>query len=330
MKTLLAYLRYRRLLLVYHLAATGLILLMFYLLRQEMLYAFYTAGLLSAMLFAILLIDFGRFCGKHHALSELIDRLPAAADRLPTPGNAIERAYDELLGQVCRSEKQLSEQLNRARTDTLDYYTLWVHQIKTPIAAMRLVLDAADSQQSAVLRRELFEIERYADLALRYVKLSDIASDLVIETAPILPTVRESVKKFGLPVIYRRISITIEEMDAVVTTDRRWLGFILEQLLSNAVKYTKTGGITIGWRGDALFIEDTGIGIRKEDLPRIFEKGYTGYNGRIDTRASGIGLYLVRRTANALAIRVAVESEVGRGTRVTLRFPKGNEFAAHS
>ena len=119
-------------------------------------------------------------------------------------------------------------------------------------------------------------------------------------------------------------------MDAVVTTDRRWLGFILEQLLSNAVKYTKTGGITIGWREDALFIEDTGIGIRKEDLPRIFEKGYTGYNGRIDTRASGIGLYLVRRTANALAIRVAVESEVGRGTRVTLRFPKGNEFAAHS
>ena len=104
------------------------------------------------------------------------------------------------------------------------------------------------------------------------------------------------------------------------------LGFILEQLLSNSVKYTRTGGVRIYMENAALVVEDTGIGIRKEDLPRIFEKGYTGYNGRMDTRASGIGLYLVKRAADGLGISISVTSEVGKGTRVSLRFPAYDEF----
>lgn len=107
-----------------------------------------------------------------------------------------------------------------------------------------------------------------------------------------------------------------------------WLGFIISQLLSNSVKYTRAGGVRISMDGAALIVEDTGIGIRMEDLPRIFEKGYTGYNGRMDTRASGIGLYLAKRAADALRITIAVASVLGKGTRVTLRFPKLDEFSA--
>lgn len=105
-----------------------------------------------------------------------------------------------------------------------------------------------------------------------------------------------------------------------VVSDAKWLGFILEQLLSNAVKYTNEGGVKICMESGRLVIEDSGIGIRPEDLPRIFEKGYTGYNGRVDTRASGVGLYLTRQVADALAIRIDVRSQLGHGTRVALSF----------
>ena len=134
-------------------------------------------------------------------------------------------------------------------------------------------------------------------------------------------------KKYSLLFVYSKLTAKIEPLQKDIPCDRMWLEFILGQLLSNSVKYTHTGGVRIYMEQNALVVEDTGIGIRKEDLPRIFEKGYTGYNGRMDTRASGIGLYLVKRTATALGIRVEVASELGKGTRVSLHFPVLDEFA---
>ena len=140
-----------------------------------------------------------------------------------------------------------------------------------------------------MLKQELFKVERYAELALQYLKLSDIANDLVIERCDLGRIVRESVKKYGLLFVYKGLSAEIAPLDLAVVSDAKWLGFILEQLISNAVKYTNAGGVKIFAENGCLVIEDSGIGIRAEDLPRIFEKGYTGYNGRVDTRASGVG-----------------------------------------
>ena len=181
-------------------------------------------------------------------------------------------------------------------------------------------------RRPALLRMELFKVEQYADLALKFIKLSDIASDLVIEQCDLNEIAHASVKKNSLLFVYQKLSVKIEPLAKSVPSDSMWLGFILGQLLSNAVKYTRTGGVRIYMDGSALVVEDTGIGIRKEDLPRIFEKGYTGYNGRMDNRASGIGLYLVKRTADALNIQIHVESELGNGTRVRMTFPKHDEF----
>ncbi len=111
-----------------------------------------------------------------------------------------------------------------------------------------------------------------------------------------------------------------------MVSDRKWLQFILEQIISNAVKYTSRGGVRITRDGDTLTVSDTGIGIRKEDLPRIFDRGYTGYNGRIDNRATGLGLYLCRRAASALLIELSVTSTVGVGTNVFIRFPPSDAF----
>ena len=253
----------------------------------------------------------------------------AAVFRWPAlhrPQDALEGACQAIVRALAQGHQEASRALETAQNENLTYYTLWVHQIKTPIAAMRLVLRENDSAEALVLRQELFKVERYAELALQYVKLREIANDLVIERCDLGRIVRESVKKYGLLFVYKGLSVEIAPLAGSVVSDAKWLGFILEQLLSNAVKYTNEGGVKVCMESGRLVIEDSGIGIRPEDLPRIFEKGYTGYNGRVDTRASGVGLYLTRQVADALAIRIDVRSQLGHGTRVALSFPDADTF----
>lgn len=191
---------------------------------------------------------------------------------------------------------------------------------------MELVLRQDTSTQAEVLRQELFKIQRYVELALQYNKLQDLASDLVITPCDLAAILRECVKKYALLFIHQGLSVEIGPLAETVVSDKKWLSFLLEQIISNGAKYTHTGGMRIYMEGERLVLEDTGIGIRPEDLPRIFERGYTGYNGRLDSRASGIGLYMAKRVADALGIALAVESQLDQGTRVFLRFPDRDAF----
>ncbi|MEG1548423.1 MAG: sensor histidine kinase [Clostridia bacterium] len=326
MNKLLAYLKYRLILLLFYIISVFFVLFLSYLGEQNMQLAWYTVELLSFFLLIILLVDGTRFIKKLKALDKLTRQYSNLVLELPEPSNAQELCYTELLCELERKCGELKQMIKTARSDSMDYYTLWIHQIKTPISALKLVLQSRDDSQAGIIRQELFKIERYAELALRYVKLTDISSDLVIEHCDLNSVVHESVKKYGLLFVYGKLSVDIQPLADDVISDRKWLAFIIEQLLSNAVKYTHDGGVTIYMDGASLVIEDSGIGIRAQDLPRIFEKGYTGYNGRIDERASGIGLYLCRRTAEALSIDILVRSKVGKGTAVTLRFPDADTF----
>ncbi len=321
MTKLLSYLKYRLPLVIFYAITVVLTLTVQYLANQEMSYARYTVLLLTFFWLLILFIDGSRYMRRRNALKALGAELYHASRELPAPGNALEADYVSLLGDLGHAYDVLKRREETAQRDSLDYYTLWVHQIKTPIAALGLVLSQMEGEAAGVIRQELFKIERYADLALRYVKLSDISSDLVLEPCDLNAVVRESVKKFGVLFVYQKLSVDIAPFSAQAISDRRWLGFILEQVLSNAIKYTPAGGIRVTMQSGALVIEDSGIGIRPEDLPRIFLKGYTGYNGRVDERASGIGLYLAKKAADALRISIRVESQVGAGTKVMLHFP---------
>ncbi len=324
MSKLISYLKYRLPLVVFYAVAVVLTLAVQYLAGQEMVYARYTVLLLTFFFLLILVIDGTRYMRHRNILKALAAELYHASRELPIPGDALEADYVSLLNDLGRAYDVLKKREETAQRDSLDYYTLWVHQIKTPIAALGLVLSKTEGDTAGIIRQELFKIERYADLALRYVKLSDISSDLVIEPCDLGAVVRESVKKFGVLFVYRKLSVDIAPISQTVISDKRWLGFILEQVLSNAVKYTPSGGIRIFMQSGALVIEDSGIGIRPEDLPRIFSKGYTGYNGRVDERASGIGLYLAKKAADALRISIHVESQVGSGTKVSLSFPSAD------
>jgi signal transduction histidine kinase len=322
MNKLLSYLKYRLTLIIFYGIAVILILVVNSLAGLDMVYARYTVLLLSFFLLMIMLADGMQYRRQRRRLETLSAELYHATRQLPEPTNALEADYVRLLGDLGHAYDAIKKRLETAQNDSLEYYTLWVHQIKTPIAALGLILQKTDNELAGVFRQELFKIERYADLALRYINLADISSDLVIERCKLGEVVHEGVKKFGVLFVYQKLSIDIAPINLEVTSDKRWLSFIFEQILSNALKYTQAGGIRVYIHERALVVEDDGIGIRSEDLPRIFTKGYTGYNGRLDNRASGIGLYLTKKAADALSIRIHVESQVGKGTRVSLRFPQ--------
>lgn len=202
-----------------------------------------------------------------------------------------------------------------------DFFALWAHQIKTPIAALNLLLQE-EEQDIAACRQELFKIESYVEMALNYLRFEEMSNDLVLERNSLEQLVRQVVRKYATIFIYNHISIQLEHLDYTVLTDEKWFCFMLEQILSNALKYTKQGSVKIyaeeTENGLHIFVKDTGIGIKREDLPRIFEKGFTGYNGRMDKKASGLGLYLCKGVCGKLGHGISVSSKEGEGTTVTL------------
>ena len=202
-----------------------------------------------------------------------------------------------------------------------DFFALWAHQIKTPIAAMRLLLQTENTLQNEELGEQLFKIEQYVEMVLQYLRMDNMNSDLLIRQHSLDKIVKQAVRKYAKSFIRRKISLDYEELGCRVITDEKWLVFVIEQLLSNAIKYTRSGKISIYMaprREKTLVIEDTGIGIQGEDLPRIFEKGYTGYNGRTDKKSTGIGLYLCKSILTKLNHSIWIESEPREGTRVYL------------
>ncbi len=256
---------------------------------------------------------------KHRELEMLREAQDVDREMLPKPENWTEEEYQELVCAVqekLRSERETQEE---ARKDMEDYYAMWVHQIKAPIAVMNVLLQQADTAENRELRAELFRVEQYADMALSYVRLGEGTSDLVIQEYVLDEIIRKAVRKYAGQFIRKKIRLIYEGTDIRVLTDEKWLTFIIEQLLSNAIKYTSEGSVTITVdSGKKMTVTDTGIGIAPEDLPRIFEKGYTGYNGRMDKKSTGIGLYLCRMAAERLGHKLTAVSEPGRGSSFTV------------
>jgi hypothetical protein len=327
MRNMMDYFKSRRAVLLLYVLTVCTVLLLGFLAQQDRIYVRYACIIISFIFICVLLGDGARYRRNRRRMSLIRARVELLPRELPEPIDGLNEDYDALIRALVHENERLKTESLCLQEEQKEYYTLWMHQIKTPISAMRLLLDAKDDESARLLRQELFKVDQYADLALKFVKLSDIASDLVIERCDLNEIARAVVKKYSLLFIYSKLSVEIGSLSRDIPCDRMWLEFILGQLLSNSVKYTRTGSVHIYMGKADLVVEDSGIGIRKEDLPRIFEKGYTGYNGRMDTRASGIGLYLVKRAATALGIRVSVASELGKGTRVTLHFPVLDEFA---
>ncbi len=285
---------------------------------EPVLYASCICVYLGAM---VCIIGYLRFRRRHAVLQKLMETIVVNTDALPVPRGVLEEDYTALIRQAARENSRLETAISSVRRENDDYYTMWAHQIKTPIAAMRLLLQTEGAEQSGELTAELFKIEEYVGMALGYVRSESLSSDLLLRRSSLDAVIKQAVRKYAPIFIAEKIRLSYEETGVQVVTDEKWLLFVLEQILSNALKYTKEGCISIYLLPAApktLVIEDTGIGIRAEDIPRVFERGYTGYNGREYTRSTGIGLYLCRRILKKLGHTITIESEVGHGTRVLL------------
>lgn len=241
-------------------------------------------------------------------------------ENLPEPGNCVEEVYADIVRKLQREIIDFKNVSSSSYQEMMDYYTVWVHQIKTPISSMRLTLDNLDTEEGRRLRADLFRLCQYVDMVLAYLRLDSTSKDYVFKEYKLHDILSVSIKKFSQEFIGRHLSLSYEPIDTVVLTDEKWFSFMFEQILSNALKYTKEGGISIFMADEkTLVIKDTGIGIEESDLPRIFEKGFTGFNGRSNREASGLGLFLCRRICNNLGISISAESTVGVGTSIILK-----------
>lgn len=327
-----------------------------------------------------LLIDFWKYFKRHRLLYINREQFINSAEELPEYMDSIEYDYQELVKELCQQKKDLISQNRISRKEMLDYYGMWVHQIKTPIAAMDILLqnteqvlyqlgeeefvekafadrierktdsiekspdnieqshnsievskkETVDSSTNKMLeiiqeampisdmKMELFKIEQYVEMALNYLRVEDISSDLSFKRYAVDDMVRQVIRKYAKIFISKKIKMNFSPTERCIVTDEKWFTFVLEQLISNALKYTKQGQIAIYMQGNSLVIEDTGIGIPTEDVPRIFEKGFTGYNGRENKKSTGIGLYLCKNIMDKLQWNITVTSKVGAGTKIYL------------
>ena len=263
--------------------------------------------------------DYARFCKKHIQLQSMVEEIKVTDRHFPDADGQIEMDYQEVIRSLYEEKQKITNHMNYQYTDMIEYYTIWVHQIKTPISAMRLQLQGQESESSRELLEELQRIEQYVDMVLTYLRLDSGSTDYVLKKYDLDAIVRQAVRKYASQFIRKKIRLNYEPLSCEVLTDEKWLLFVIEQILSNALKYTRSGEIFITLEAPkTLCIRDTGIGIAPEDLPRIFEKGFTGYNGRSDKKASGIGLYLCRRICGRLNHKLIVTSKVDVGTEVRI------------
>ena len=283
----------------------------------------YACGLCVCIAAVFVAVGFIRFRAAYNERRRLTDPLGAMIEALPETSSPEERQYNEAIEQLRGLVSEARQSSAESRTEMLDYFTRWVHQIKIPISVMRMELDLSETEQSRSLSAELFRIEQYVGMVLGYFRLDETASDLLAAETDIDGIIRQSIRKYAPLFIAKRLKLSYAGTNVTAVTDGKWLGFIIEQLLSNAVKYTENGGVAVEVSPEReITVSDTGAGIPAEDIPRIFERGYTGSPGRSDSRSTGLGLYLAGKACKRLGAEIEVKSRVGEGTKVSLRLPE--------
>lgn len=332
MKLFLDYLnkiKFHILLMIFPTIFTGIIFFLYQLSPEPVLYVallWLLAGLTACM------TGFSNYRKKLQLLTLVATAPDINLSRMDTPSDQIESLQQDIMHRLNQMRMNVETAGQKSLEEMTDYYTMWAHQIKTPIFALRLLLQENPSANKEALA-ELFKIEQYVEMVLGYLRTEDMSSDLTLSCCFLDSIIRDQIHKYAGIFVSRKLSLTYDGISESVLTDEKWLGFVIGQILSNALKYTRTGGIHIYLKNSpvrnyvsnitpatpvTLVIEDTGIGIRAEDLPRIFEKGYTGYNGRSDQKASGLGLYLCRTICRRLGHTITASSVPDHGTAIRI------------
>lgn len=286
---------------------------------DSLVYASGVAGFICIFICLSSFFDFKRKCVK---IRDSLNNLPDLSG-LPPASSLWERGYHSMLRKCIEDNAVISNKAQNEHNEAADYYGTWIHQIKVPIASLRLILQSEEAEDLPVsfkrmLRHQLFSIEQYTDMALQYQRLHE-GTDLVLEECAYEDLIKDTVKHLSLFFMASGVSLQVDKIYGSVITDKKWFQFILEQIISNAVKYSPGGKVSVSMKNpSSICIEDNGIGIHKEDIARIFERSYTGINGHLERYSTGVGMYLCRKTANLLQLEISIESTPGVGTKVSI------------
>ena len=263
-------------------------------------------------------VDFIRYVRRYNKLLAAELQLSSGLGLMGNPATLLEEEYQRMVVTLYEAKLEMESASRISKQAMTDYYSMWVHQIKTPIAAMHVLFQTYEEEHpeeqsySRDAKMELFKVEQYVEMVLAYLRMEEMSSDLSFEQYSLDSIVKQAARKYSQMFILQKIKLNYSPLEKMVLTDEKWLVFVIEQILSNALKYTKKGSISIyleegrnAYQGrELLVIEDSGIGIQPEDLPRVFEKGFTGYNGRSDKKSTGIGLYLCKSVMDKLRHKI--------------------------
>ena len=231
-----------------------------------------------------------------------------------------------------QGNKDMHENVKKYRdmeSEYREYIETWVHEIKTPIASARLIIDNNPNEVTRNINYEIKRVEEYIEQGLYYSRSNNVSRDYIIKEVDLTSLVRNVVKRNSRDFISKRISIDIEAVEGKVYGDVKWLEFILNQVIGNSIKYIKekNGKVKVytvkNQNNIVLIVEDNGIGIEDKDINRVFEKGFTGENGRKFGKSTGIGLYLCKKLVKQLGLGINITSKFGEGTKVSIIFPLG-------
>lgn len=280
--------------------------------------------------FIIEFIKQKNFYNELNAIMDSLDQKYLLSEIMKEPESIEGKMLYELLKQANKDMHEHVKKHREMQSDYREYIETWVHEIKTPIASARLMIENNQNEITRNINYEMKKIEEYIEQVLYYSRSNDVSKDYIIKEISLETLVRSVIKKNSRDFISRNISIDIEAVEGTVYSDAKWLEFILNQLMGNAIKYTKgsKGKVKISTirneNNIVLTIEDNGIGILDKDIGRVFEKGFTGENGRKFGRSTGIGLYLCQKLAAQLGLGLTLTSKSGEGTMVSIIFPLGS------
>lgn len=275
----------------------------------------------------IMTVDLIRYKARVKQVEDLLKRPVVEQSYNVEAKDILEERYVDLIHAQEKSRVDTENMSAKSSKDMEQYYNIWVHQIKTPISGMNVLLQSMEpTEEVGELQNQLFSVEQYVDMALQYQKIKSTTNDFSFAEIPLNKVIRENIRKYARLFIAEKLAVRYEETALRVLTDEKWISFVLGQIITNAVKYSDKGSITISAcedeRNTYLSVKDEGIGISPEDLPRVFERGYTGYNGRADKKSTGIGLFLCKSVTRMLGHKIQISSEPGKGTEVTIIFSK--------
>lgn len=293
---------------------------------------------ISCFLLAVLYTTIGYFYRKKlmQQLSELVEsQQEDISALLPKAQTYQQQRFLDLLRKIHHNYTTELQTLYDEKREHQEFIMSWIHEVKLPIATCHLLIENVQDKPSEVLadkfEDELNKIEDYVDQALYYSRIDSFSKDYFIHEVLVNQIIKNSVKKYAKLFITKSINLNIDDQEQFVHSDSKWLGFVIDQILTNSLKYTdEAGTISIHFDENSkekiLVIEDNGIGIKQEDLHRVFEKGFTGSIGRDYAKSTGIGLYLAKQLANKLGHDISIQSVENNFTKVMIHFPKVRSY----